>query len=165
MHEIKLSGKDFGRYVSCAIDKSGNLHVAAQDATNSTLYYLYLTKDGTSYELTKSILLDATSGSGVWTDIELTNPSGQTLSEILPVISYINSGYVGTTNGMKAAYISSGTGNNVEFDVMTDPAKWSVGNQRTSVMPDVYDSSSVKSPVAVGFNSDMFAVDFLRGED
>lgn len=163
--EIKLSGKDFGRYVSCAIDKSGNLHVAAQDATNSTLYYLYLTKDGTSYELTKSILLDATSGSGVWTDIELTNPSGQTLSEILPVISYINSGYVGTTNGMKAAYISSGTGNNVEFDVMTDPAKWSVGNQRTSVMPDVYDSSSVKSPVAVGFNSDMFAVDFLRGED
>lgn len=163
--EIKLSGKDFGRYVSCAIDKSGNLHVAAQDATNSTLYYLYLTKNGTSYELTKSILLDATSGSGVWTDIELTNPSAQTLSEILPVISYINSGYVGTTNGMKAAYISSGTGNNVEFDVMTDPAKWSVGNQRTSVMPDVYDSSSVKSPVAVGFNSDMFAVDFLRGED
>lgn len=162
--KINLKGKDFGRYVSCAIDNSGNLHVAAQDATNSTLYYLYLTKNGTSYELTKSILLDATSGSGVWTDIELTNPSGQTLSEILPVISYINSGYVGTTNGMKAAYISSGTGNNVEFDVMTDPAKWSVGNQRTSVMPDVYDSSSVKSPVAVGFNSDMFAVDFLRGE-
>lgn len=163
--KINLKGKDFGRYVSCAIDKSGNLHVAAQDATNSTLYYLYLTKDGTSYKLTKSILLDATSGSGVWTDIELTNPSGKTLSEILPVISYINSGYVGTTNGMKAAYISSGTGNNVEFDVMTDPAKWSAGNQRTSVMPDVYDSSSVKSPVAVGFNSDMYAVDFLRGED
>ena len=31
---------------------------------------------------------------------------------------------------------------------------------------DVYESKeAVKSPVAVGFNSDMFAVDFLRGEE
>lgn len=163
--EIKLKGKDFGRYVSCAIDSKGNLHVAAQDATNSTLYYLYLKKSGTLYSIGKTVLLDSSSGAGLWTDIELKNPSGETLEKISPVVSYINSSYVGTTSGIKTAYVSGGSGDNIEFDVMTDPAEWSAGNQRTSVMADVYDSSSVKSPVAVGFNSDMYAVDFLRGED
>ena len=164
--EIELPDKDFGRYVSCAIDKSGNLHVAAQDATNSALYYLYLVKNGTSYSLSKSILLDSTSGAGVWTDIELKNPEGDNLASICPVVSYINSSYLGTTNGIKAAYVAGGSVNDVEFDVMTDPAIWSVGNQRTSVMADVYEDSTdaYKDVVGVGFNSDMYVVDFLRGE-
>lgn len=160
------SKADFGRYVSCAIDSSGNLHVAAQNATNSTLYYLYLKKSEEEYSVAKSVLLDSSSGSGLWTDIELTNPSGTNLAEIRPVVSYINSSYVGTKSGMKAAYISDGAKDDVKFDVMTAPSEWAVGNQRTSVMADVYEGKdTAKSPVAVGFNSDMFAVDFLRGEE
>ena len=160
------SKADFGRYVSCAIDSSGNLHIAAQNATNSTLYYLYLKKSGETYSVAKSVLLDSSSGSGLWTDIELTNPSGTNLGEIRPVVSYINSSYVGTKSGMKAAYISDGAKDDVKFDVMTAPSEWAVGNQRTSVMADVREKSGGgKSQLAVGFNSDMFAVDFLRGEE
>lgn len=163
------SSADFGRYVSAAIDSSGNLHVAAQDATHSTLYYLYLKKSGTSsYSVEKSVLLDSASGAGLWTDIELTNPNGTTLSEIAPVVSYINSSYTGTTKGIKVAYISSASENgNIEFDAMTDPATWSAGNQRTSVMADVFEGSenSKKAKIGVGFNSDMLAIDFLRGEE
>ena len=68
---------------------------------------------------------------------------------------------------MKAAYISDGTKDDVKFDVMTVPSEWATGNQRTSVMAHVKENKgeSVYSPVAVGFNSDMFAVDFLRGEE
>lgn len=167
--EIRLDNlkADFGRYVSCAIDAAGNLHVAAQNATNASLYYLYLKKNGTSYTKEKEVLLDSASGSGVWTDIELKNPNGKTLAEMLPTVSYMNSSYVGTTEGIKVAYISSGTENNIEFDVMTDPAIWSAGNQRTSVMAHVKEVKDGEkyAPVAVGFNSDMFAVDFLRGEE
>ncbi len=160
------SKADFGRYVSCAIDSSGNLHVAAQNATNSTLYYLYLKKSGETYSVAKSVLLDSSSGSGLWTDIELTNPSGTNLAAIRPVVSYINSSYVGTKSGMKAAYISDGAEDDVKFDVMTAPSEWAAGNQRTSVMADVYEKSGGgKAQLAVGFNSDMFAVDFLRGEE
>lgn len=164
----KGSSADFGRYVSAAIDSSGNLHVAAQDATHSTLYYLYLEKSGNSYTVEKSVLLDSASGAGLWTDIELTNPNGTTLSEIAPVVSYINSSYTGTTQGIKVAYISSASENgNIEFDAMTDPATWSAGNQRTSVMADIYEGSETptKAKIGVGFNSDMLAIDFLRGEE
>lgn len=167
--EIRLdnSKADFGRYVSCAIDNDGNLHVAAQNATNASLYYLYLKKNGISYTKEKEVLLDSASGSGVWTDIELKNPNGKTLAEILPTVSYMNSSYVGTTEGIKVAYISNGTENNIEFDVMTDPAIWSAGNQRTSVMAHVKETKDGGNyaPVAVGFNSDMYVVDFLRGEE
>lgn len=167
--QIRLTGSsaDFGRYVSAAIDSSGNLHVAAQDATHSTLYYLYLKKSGDYYNVEKSVLLDSASGAGLWTDIELTNPEGNTLSEIAPVVSYINSSYTGTTQGIKVAYISSSENGNIEFDAMTDPAIWSAGNQRTSVMADVYEGSenSTKAKIGVGFNSDILAIDFLRGED
>ena len=109
--------------------------------------------------------MDSSSGSGLWTDIELTNPNGDSLENICPVISYINSSYLGTTSGIKTAYVSKGNGDDIEFDVITDPSEWSAGNQRTSVMSDVYDSSNIKSPIAIGFNSDMYAIDFLRGEE
>ena len=122
-------------------------------------------KSWNSYSIGKTVLLDSSSGSGLWTDIELTNPNVYSLENICPVISYINSSYLGTTSGIKTAYVSKGNGDDIEFDVITDPSEWSAGNQRTSVMADVYDSSNIKSPIAIGFNSDMYAIDFLRGEE
>ena len=160
---------DFGRYVSAAIDKAGNLHVAAQDATNAKLYYLLLEKSN-NYGVKVSAIVDSTSGAGRWTDIELTNPDGESLAEIKPVISYINTSFLGTTQGVKVAYLESVTGTGasatLNFEAMTDPAKWQAGDQRTSVLPDVKESKgdSSKALVGVGFNSDMLALDFLRGE-
>lgn len=159
---------DFGRYVSAAIDHAGNLHVAAQDATNAKLYYLYLTKSGDNYTISKSVIVDAASGAGRWTDIELTNPKGETIEECMPVISYINTNYLGTNKGIKTAYIESFDSEGTpKFEALTDPTLWQAGDQRTSVMADVKETKagSAKAPVAVGFNSDMLALDFLRGEE
>ncbi len=166
------SGIDFGRYVSAAMDSAGNIHLAAQDATNSKLYYMFLTKkaDGTyNVDTTKTTLVDSTSGAGRWTDIELTDSTGTTPATCKPVISYINTSYLNTTNGTKVAFTESfdeATGK-PEFEAMTDPAIWQTGDQRTSVLSSVKETSSAatKSPVAVGFNSDMLALDFLRGEE
>ena len=162
---------DFGRYVSAAMDGAGNIHLAAQDATNAKLYYMFLTKnaDGTyNVDTTKTTLIDAANGAGRWTDIELTNPAGTTPATCKPVISYINTSYLNTTNGTKVAFAESFDDNGKpEFEAMTDPAIWQAGDQRTSVLPDVKENSTdtTKAPVAVGFNSDMLALDFLRGED
>lgn len=166
------SGIDFGRYVSAAMDSAGNIHLAAQDATNSKLYYMFLTKkaDGT-YEVdtTKTTLIDSTSGAGRWTDIELTDSTGTTPATCKPVISYINTSYLNTTNGTKVAFAESfdKTTGKPEFEAMTDPAIWQTGDQRTSVLSSVKETSTdtTNAPVAVGFNSDMLALDFLRGEE
>ncbi len=166
-------GIDFGRYVSAAMDSAGNIHLAAQDATNSKLYYMFLTKntDGTyAVDTTKTTLVDSTSGSGRWTDIELSDSTGTTPATCKPVISYINTSYLNTTNGTKVAFAESfdSTTGKLEFEAMTDPAIWQTGDQRTSVLSSVKETAtdnSIKSPVAVGFNSDMLALDFLRGED
>ena len=159
---------DFGRYVSAAIDTSGNLHVAAQDVKNARLYYLYLTLSGDTYTVEKSVAVDASSGAGVWTDIELTDPSGDSIEMCKPVISYINNNYLKTTDGMKVAYLDRVAEDGTPvFEAMTDPAKWQVGDQRTSVLPDVKETKNNSTPkaiVGVGFNSDMLALDFLRGE-
>ena len=162
---------DFGRYVSAAMDGAGNLHVAAQDATNAKLYYLFLEK-ASNYVITNSAIVDAASGAGRWTDIELSYPDGTSPATCKPVISYINTSYLGTTQGIKVAYLdesvtTSGSATTLHFEAMTDPAKWQVGDQRTSVLPDVKETknSTTKAIVGVGFNSDMLALDFLRGED
>lgn len=161
---------DFGRYVSATMDSNGNLHVAAQDATNAKLYYMFLEKSN-NYKAKYTAIVDAANGAGRWTDIELTNPKGTSLTEIKPVISYINTSFLGTTQGVKTAYLESvsGTGSSatLNFETITDPAKWQAGDQRTSVLPDVKEekTASGKAIVGVGFNSDMLALDFLRGEN
>ena len=159
------SKADFGRYVSATMDASGNLHVAAQDATNAKLYYLFLEKTN-NYKPKYTVIVDATSGAGRWTDIELTDASKSTPEGCKPVISYINTSYLGTTQGVKVAYLESVSETTLNFENMTDPAKWQAGDQRTSVLPDVKETkgASSKAIVGVGFNSDMLALDFLRGE-
>ena len=157
---------DFGRYVSAAMDVSGNLHVAAQDADNAKLYYLCLKKSGSTYFVANSVAVDSASGAGRWTDIELTNREGTTLKDMKPVISYIDTGFLGTTKGIKAAYLEDVDGDDLVFEAMTDPAYYISTDQRTSVMSNVKETKAgtIKAPVAVGFNADMLALDFLRDE-
>ena len=137
------------------------------DADKAKIYYLYLEKSGSTYSVKNSVAVDSSNGAGRWTDIELTNPEGTTLAEIKPVVSYIDTSYLGTQSGIKVAWLESVSDGNLSFEAMTDPANYSSSDQRTSVMAHVKETKdgSVYSPVAVGFNSDMFAVDFLRGEE
>lgn len=165
---IKPNGvkADFGRYVSAAMDAKGNLHVSAQDADNAKLYYLYLVKSGQNYTVSNSVAVDASNGAGRWTDIELTNREGENLKDIKPVISYVDTSYLGTQKGVKVAWLDDVLDGGLKFEAMTDPANYSSSDQRTSVMAKVKENKTDTSsaPVAVGFNSDMYAIDFLRGE-
>lgn len=164
---------DFGRYVSAVMDKNYNIHAAAQDVTNGKLYYIFLSKaDG--YKADKAIykVVDASGTSGMWTDIELTNDNESNTKwyQYQPVISHMDKGKLNTTKAVKAAYVVTETTNgvtNAYWESMTDPAIYSANDQRTSVMCDVYEQgeTSYKAPVAVGFNSDMLALDFLRAEE
>ena len=173
---IKPNGAgDFGRYVSAAMDEAGNIHAAAVDASKNKVYYLYIKKFGDSYLLDSSAVIGTSSG--CWTDIELTNGGISTgaktttaaktiTSAVKPVISWINKGLLDSSEAVQVSCLSADDSDGTIWETMTDPAVYAANDQRTSVMADVYESKgAVKSPVAVGFNSDMFAVDFLRGEE
>ncbi|MBP3562342.1 MAG: hypothetical protein J6J67_07575, partial [Treponema sp.] len=166
---------DFGRYVSAEMDKNGNIHATAQDVTNNKLYYIFLKKNGTSYSSTFKVV-DSTAAVGMWTDIQLKNSAGDTNENWYgygPTISYMNKEQLNSTNAIKIAYCSSdGT-----WESITDPTSYPGLDQKTSVMVDVYEggtvdvdsnsvtSNGVKAQIGVGFNSDMYILDFLRGEE
>ncbi len=178
---IKPNGSvDFGRYVSAAMDEKGNIHAAAVDASKNKVYYLYIIKSGESYTLNSFAVIGTSSG--CWTDIELTNggiktgattgDSKTTTSEVKPVISWINKGSLDSTDAVQVSYLSVDDTDGTLWETMTDPAIYAANDQRTSVMADVYEGKDVsdtekskKAKIAVGFNSDMLALDFLRGED
>ncbi len=164
---------DFGRYVSAEMDKNGNIHATAQDVTNNKLYYIFLKKNDTSYSSTFKVV-DSTAAVGMWTDIQLKNSAGDTNGNWYgygPTISYMNKEQLNSTNAIKIAYCSSdGT-----WESITDPTSYPGLDQKTSVMVDVYEggtvvsnsvtSNGVKAQIGVGFNSDMYILDFLRGEE
>ena len=163
---------DFGRYVSAVMDKNWNIHAAAQDVDNGKLYYLYLTKNGDAYDTQVCVPVDSSGTSGMWTDIELTSDASSNIEwyEFKPVISHLDKGKLNTTKAAKVAYVVTETkdgATSAYWESMTDPSRYSANDQRTSVMADVYEqgSTTYKAPVAVGFNSDMLALDFLRAEE
>ena len=151
------------------MDEAGNIHAAAVDASKNKVYYLYIKKLGESYELDSSAVIGTSSG--CWTDIELTNGGISTgaktaTSAVKPVISWINKGLLDSTEAVQVSCLSADDSDGTIWETMTDPAVYAANDQRTSVMADVYESKgAVKYPVAVGLNSDMFDVDFLRGEE
>ena len=147
---------DFGRYVSATIDGDGNLHVAAQDVTNGKLYYGVLNLSGNTYTIDSNgwQIVDSTSSVGMWTDIELDTDNK-------PVISYLDKSQLNTVNAVKVAYKEENS-----WECITNAAKYESKDDKTSVVPGAYETTSSTSgaKAAVGFNSTMFAVDFLRDE-
>lgn len=150
---------DFGRYLSCIMDNDGNIHVAAQDVTHNRLYYLKLassTYSISTYSIVEKQIVDSVSSVGRWTDIELTTDG-------TPVISYLDTAKLDTFEAVKVAYKEGNS-----WEAMTDPAKYEGCDQRTSIVGDVKEgtlSTDKISDIAVGFNSIVYAVDFLRGEE
>nr|WP_318717079.1 Ig-like domain repeat protein [uncultured Treponema sp.] len=161
---------DFGRYISAEVDDKGNLHIAAQEVNSGKLYYLYMTKSGSTYTLANSYLVDSTSAVGNWTDIHLGKDDANSTNWYAyePVISYLDKSNLNTTSAAKVAWVETATVNGVvsaSWEAMTDPAQYEGFDNKTSVAGYPSEGKSgIKSKLAVGFNSDYYAVDFLRGE-
>lgn len=172
---VKPSGtSDFGRYVSSAMDEKGNIHAAAVDAGKGKVWYLYLTKSGEKYTVASSSIIGDVNA--CWTDIELTKGGITTeatkegskteTKDVKPVISWVDKSKLNATDGVKVSYLADDDTDGTKWETMTDPAVYAVNDQRTSVMADVFEGSgSEKAKIGVGFNSDMLALDFLRGEE
>lgn len=152
--------RDFGRYVSMEIDSSGGLHIVCQDAIAGVLYYGYFA-DGIAENPTGGWKkIDATSSVGRWTDIKLED-SSKTGLDAKPVVTYMDATKLDTTQAVKVAFVEDET-----WESMTAPSEKQAGSQyKMSLVVDVLDKNNKSNKLAVGFNSDMFAVDFLRGEE
>ena len=148
---------DFGRYVSMEMDASGNLYIAAQDVKRGRLYYgkiLSTAYGSDDEEITVNwTLVDATDSVGRWTDIKLDANEN-------PVITYMNSAKLNTTAAVKIAYFDGDT-----WECITDPAKYEATDQKLSLVLNTVDNDSKNAALAVGINAEMFALDFLRGEE
>ena len=76
-----------------------------------------------------------------------------------PVITYMNKVKTDTTSAVKVAYYTD-----CGFDSITSPSSYTASDEKLSVVVSALDKSKVTNKYAVGFNSNEFAVDFLRGE-
>lgn len=153
--------RDFGRYVSMEMDASGGFHVVCQDAISGVLYYGYFASisDSPTGGWKK---VDATSSVGRWTDIKLANPTKSGLAAE-PVVTYMDGSKLDTTYAVKVAYMTDST--NCIWDSETDPAEYAANSQyKMSIVSEALDLEGKTNKLAVGINSSMLAVDFLRGE-
>ena len=100
-----------GQYVSMVIDSNGGIHIAAFDANDSDLKYIYLTSyDAASYT---QMTVDAAGSVGNWTSIKIdTNSSHPYYNK--PVIAYYNATETGGRDAIKLAYANAEIGSITE---------------------------------------------------
>ena len=91
-----------GSYVSMAIDSNDGIHIAAFDASDSDLVYMYLSSYN-SNKLEKHVI-DQSGSVGNWTQIKLNSSN-------VPYISYYNSTEAGQRDAVKLAYANATAGN------------------------------------------------------
>ena len=156
--------KNFGRYVSTDMDNDGNLYIVAQDVTKGgSLYYGFVDyskyTNTTGGEITVSWQCVDSESNAVWTDIKLTDYS-KTGSAAEPVVSYMNNSEPDSNLCVKVAYLE-----NDKWDAMITPTMYGYREEKLSVVSNVKDKGSITNKLAVGINSSMLAVDFLRGEE
>ena len=162
--ESPSGAKDFGRFVAMEMDNGGNLHITAQDETKGILYYGFFNKTLSGYTISSDgwQKVDSTCA-GKWNDIKLENPAGEnstySMESCKPVITYMNKAKTDTTSAVKVAYYTD-----CGFDSITSPSSYAASDEKLSVVVSALDKSEVTNKYAVGFNSNEFAVDFLRGE-
>ena len=156
--------KNFGRYVSTDMDNAGNLYIVAQDVTKGgSLYYGFVGyseyTNTTGGDITVSWQCVDSGSNAVWTDIKLTDYS-KTGSAAEPVVSYMNNSEPDSNLCVKVAYLE-----NDKWDAMITPTMYGYREEKLSVVSNVKDKGSITNKLAVGINSSMLAVDFLRGEE
>ena len=163
--DVKPNGtSDFGRYLNAEMDAKGNIHLVSSDNDTGRLYYMYLEKSGKTYVTNEEVLIDATASVGNWTDIYLSNDNADNSNwyDYKPCVSYLNKGKLNTRAAVKVAYIEGSV-----FETITDASEFEAQDAKTTVLGNVKEfvGDTKTTPIAVGFNSNEFAVDFLRGED
>ncbi len=100
-----------GQYVSMAIDGTNGIHIAAFDANDSDLKYIYLTAyNASSYT---GMTVDAAGSVGNWTSIKIdSNPNHTYYNK--PIIAYYNSTETGGRETIKLAVANNVAGSVTE---------------------------------------------------
>lgn len=98
-----------GNYVSMALDSSNGIHIAAFDANDSDLKYMYLPSyDSTSLS---TMTVDQSGSVGNWTQIKVDTKNTTNPYYNKPVIAYYNSTETGGRDSIKLAYANKTAGN------------------------------------------------------
>jgi hypothetical protein len=96
-----------GQYMSMTIDNNNGIHIAAFDANDSDLKYIYLTSyNATSYT---AMTVDAAGSVGNWTSIKIDTDFSHPYYN-KPVIAYYNATETGGRDAIKLAYAKSEVG-------------------------------------------------------
>ena len=105
---ITISSAYVGMYVSMDVDSSGGIHIAAFDANDSDLKYIYLSSytDGEPDEIT----VDQAFAIGNWTQIKVDSKHTSSIYYNKPVIAYYNSTETGGRDAIKLAISNKTSG-------------------------------------------------------
>ena len=99
-----------GQYVSMCVDSSGHIHIAAFDAGDSDLVYIYMTSyNATSYD---AMTVDQYASVGNWTNINIDTTTGHKYYN-KPIIAYTNATETGGRDAIKLAIANETVGENV----------------------------------------------------
>ena len=108
--QVVFSGDSY-KYVSLVIDPDGNLHASAYKISTGELVYRYApaltTTDATNseaYVFEPVEVVDSDGNVGKWAELSLVNlGASAAIHDFYPVISYLDSSWIGTFKGMKVA--------------------------------------------------------------
>ena len=136
-----------GMYVSMAIDAGNRLHIAAFDAIDSVLKYIFIPDYRASDVY--CITVDQYGSVGNWADIKL--------SDGTPYIAYYNATETGGRDSIKMAYAKNAVTAAVDVKAGVDTNGYTTGNWEYRTVPaiDPPQGGSVKfQKVNLGFRSD-----------
>ncbi|MCK5674498.1 MAG: hypothetical protein KAH95_14050, partial [Spirochaetales bacterium] len=92
-----------GAHVAMVIDPDGGIHLAYQDTQKNYLKYSYLTFNGTSFTIVKTVYVDALIGAGQHNSISIKDfDIGN--DDYRPVITTYSSAFTGTPVSLRMAY-------------------------------------------------------------
>ncbi|GHV68189.1 hypothetical protein AGMMS49928_07040 [Spirochaetia bacterium] len=119
-----------GTYVSMVVD-GNSLHIAAQDAGNSVLTYIYVPNyAGNTYE---RVTVDQYGSLGNWTQIKL--KPGTSGATAVPYISYLNLTEVGSRDALKLAYPKAPIANAAAVKAGVDGSDYTTGAWEYMTVP------------------------------
>ncbi|RQV98187.1 hypothetical protein EH220_03725 [bacterium] len=149
-----------GKYISMKVDTLGYVHLAFYRNSTGDLIYMKSTNNptngATAYTFGPSVIVDAAGSVGIWADITLVNNR--------PWISYLDSSYTYSFDGLKVAYydpafeaeIGDAAGEpdtRDGWEYMNAALVYEVENVRTSIEPD---GGANFWGVALGYSSSDF---------
>ncbi len=100
-----------GTYVSLDLDKDNGIHIAAFDANDSDLYYMYLPGYGSGQSDLIKQKVDQYGSVGHWTQVRVDKTHTSSKYYNKPVIAYYNSTETGGRDSIKLAIANATSGN------------------------------------------------------